>query len=357
MRLPSRDDMRDALRLTGSGRLKEATALIHASLGAARPKARRAAALGDAPERRQPDAAPSGVRDDRGASFKASAPPHARPSSRASFAEHTFSNDAGTRSYRLFIPTGYDRAPLPLVVMLHGCTQSSADFAAGTRMNEVAEAANVFVAYPEQPRGANMSKCWNWFRTGDQHRDRGEPSLLAGITRQIMLDYRIDARKVFVAGLSAGGAAAAIMGHEYPELYAAVGVHSGLACGAARDLQSALAAMRSGAPAGRAGRPAKPVPTIVFHGTADRTVHPSNAGHVIAEAVPANEKVELSRGCSSSGMAYARKVYKQGRHPDAEEWMLEGVGHAWSGGSAAGSYTEPKGPDASREMMRFFLDR
>ncbi len=356
MRLPSREDMRDALRLTGFGRLKEATALIQASLGAASLRARRAAAPGDAPERREPDAAP-GVRKDRGASFKASAPPRAKPPSRESFEEHTFNNDAGTRRYRLYVPSGYDRAPLPLVVMLHGCTQSPADFAAGTRMNEVAEAANVFVAYPEQPRGANMSKCWNWFRTGDQHRDRGEPSLIAGITRQIMREYTIDERKVFVAGLSAGGAAAAIMGHEYPELYAAVGVHSGLACGAARDLQSALAAMRSGAPAGHGGLSAKPVPTIVFHGTADRTVHPSNAGHVIAGAVPADEKAEISRGCSSGGMAYTRKVYRQGRRPDAEEWMLEGAGHAWSGGSAAGSYTDPTGPDASREMMRFFLDR
>ena len=326
MRMPSRAEMRDALRMTGSGRLKEVTALLQASL--------------------RSDAAPP-----RGTN----PPPRpAAPEARGRFDEHTFSNESGTRRYRLYIPAGYQQAPVPLVIMLHGCTQSPADFAAGTRMNELAEGKIFLVAYPEQPRGANMSKCWNWFRTGDQRRDRGEPALIAGITRQIMREYPIDDRKVFVAGLSAGGAAAAIMGHEYPDLYAAVGVHSGLACGAAHDLQSALAAMRSGASNGDAGRPAKAMPTIVFHGTADHTVHPANAGRVVEQAMNRPVTPAVLRGRSDGGMAYTRKVYGRAM---AEEWTLEGAGHAWSGGSAAGSYTDPTGPDASREMVRFFLDR
>jgi poly(hydroxyalkanoate) depolymerase family esterase len=350
MKMPSRDEMRDALRLTTEGRLKEATALIQHSLAARR----RDQPAADAPKRRNggPSRA-SWLYEPRGAPRREPAPPGRPATPPGDFDERTFSSEAGTRRYKLYVPSGYGASPRPLVVMLHGCTQSPDDFAAGTRMNEVAEAANVFVAYPEQPRGANMSKCWNWFRTGDQHRDRGEPSLIAGITRQIMREYRIDSRKVFVAGLSAGGAAAAIMGHEYPDLYAAVGVHSGLACGAAHDLQSAMAAMRSGSPES-AVRPEKPVRTIVFHGTADRTVHPANADRVIAQAVTGRERVAVTNGRTAGGMAYTRKVLGRGI---AEEWILEGAGHAWAGGSPAGTYADPAGPDASREMMRFFLER
>jgi poly(hydroxyalkanoate) depolymerase family esterase len=277
------------------------------------------------------------------------------------FLTKSFSNHAGTRTYKLYVPGGYNGQALPLVVMLHGCTQSPDDFAAGTRMNKVAEEHDCFVIYPEQATSANHSKCWNWFNAADQNRDRGEPSLIAGITRQVMSEYAIDAKQVYVAGLSAGGAAAAVMGATYPDLYAAIGVHSGLACGAARDLPSALMAMKQGAPGGSPrtdGRIAPP--TIVFHGDSDKTVHPRNGDQVLASSVDGFDKnlvIVTERGSVPDGHAYTRTTHAD---PNGrvvfEQWAIHGAGHAWSGGSSSGSYTDPRGPDATREMLRFFLD-
>jgi poly(hydroxyalkanoate) depolymerase family esterase len=278
----------------------------------------------------------------------------------ARFDERSFSNEAGTRAYKLYIPSGYAGRPLPLMVMLHGCTQSPDDFAAGTRMNELAEELTFLVAYPAQPQSANMSKCWNWYSPGDQSRNRGEPSLIAGITRRIMSDFTIDPARVYIAGLSAGGAAAAIMGSTYPDLYSAIGVHSGLACGAARDMPSAFAAMRQGGPpAGNVGRSdrAGTVPTIVFHGDRDTTVNQVNGDQVIVQSkAAANLHIAVTRGTSEGGMDFTRTIQTDPAGSSLiEQWVLHGAGHAWSGGSSAGSYTEPRGPDASREMMRFFF--
>lgn len=278
----------------------------------------------------------------------------------ARFIEGTYSNPAGSRAYRLFIPNRYHGQPLPLIIMLHGCTQSPEDFAAGTRMNFVAEEQPCFVVYPAQRSEANQAKCWNWFRTTDQQRGKGEPSLIAGITRQIMRDYSVDPKRVYVAGLSAGAAAAAIMGATYNDLYAAVGVHSGLACGAAVDLPSALLAMRQGGGwddrAVLSDRTA--VPTIVFHGDRDNTVHPINGDQVLEQSARARStQKKVHRGRVPGGHAYTRTT-----HIDAsgrgifEHWNIHGAGHAWSGGSPAGSYTDPRGPDATREMLRFFLE-
>ena len=273
------------------------------------------------------------------------------------FIEGTFSNAAGSRTYKLFIPSRYQGKPLPLIVMLHGCTQSPDDFAAGTRMNFLAEEQNCFVVYPEQPSGANQAKCWNWFRTGDQQRGGGEPSLIAGITRQIMREHAIDPKRVYVAGLSAGGAAAAIMAATYGDLYAAVGIHSGLACGAASDLPSAFTAMRQGGGPETSVKAGSPVPTIVFHGDRDTTVHPDNGDRILERSTKAaSSATKVLRGRVPDGHAYTRTIVadRSGR-VIAEHWNVHGAGHAWSGGSPAGSYTDPQGPDAAREMLRFFL--
>lgn len=275
------------------------------------------------------------------------------------FIEGVYGNHAGSRAYKLYIPSGYHGEALPLVVMLHGCTQSPDDFAAGTRMNVLAEERSCFVVYPGQAASANPSKCWNWFSPGDQQRDAGEPSLIAGITRQIMRDYAVDPHRVYVAGLSAGAASAAIMGMAYPDLYAAIGVHSGLACGAASDLPSAFAAMHQGGSGGAAGADRRVVPTIVFHGDQDTTVHPRNGDLVIAQSrttTPSDLHTTVEDGRVPGGHGYRRTL-----HADAsgqailEQWVIHGGGHAWSGGSPAGTFTDPRGPDATREMLRFFL--
>jgi poly(hydroxyalkanoate) depolymerase family esterase len=284
------------------------------------------------------------------------------------FLAASYDDQAGRRTYKLYVPSVYRGQAVPLVVMLHGCTQSPDDFAAGTRMNLLAEEHTCLVAYPAQAASANASKCWNWFRPGDQQRGQGEPALIAGITRQVMRDYAVDPERVYVAGLSAGAAAAAIMGMTYPDLYAAVGVHSGLACGAASDLPSAFAAMQQGEPAAGRGADSAPdvggsrrlVPTIVFHGDRDSTVHPRNGDWVIQQsrATPmADLRPTVQHGRVPGGHAYRRTLHADARGQTVlEHWVIQGAGHAWSGGSPAGSYTDPHGPDATREFLRFFLE-
>jgi poly(hydroxyalkanoate) depolymerase family esterase len=388
------DMVREATRLTRAGQLVEATALLQRMLrgeGAPEPSgstARAAPAKLEPPiidvkanvveesERRlraqasfTPPRPKSPVRFDSMKDFSGlglrgpitRAPPSASDIAPKGtrFIRGTFSNAAGSRTYKLFIPSRYRGQPLPLVVMLHGCTQSPDDFAAGTRMNFLAEEQNCFVVYPEQPSGANQAKCWNWFRTGDQQRGGGEPSLIAGITRQIMRDYSIDPKRVYVAGLSAGGAAAAVMAATYGDLYAAVGIHSGLACGAASDLPSAFMAMRQGGASEAVTEAGSSVPTIVFHGDRDTTVHPDNGDQILERSTKGTSPAtKVLRGRVPDGHAYTRTIVTdRSGGVISEHWNVHGAGHAWSGGSPAGSYTDPQGPDATTEMLRFFLAR
>jgi poly(hydroxyalkanoate) depolymerase family esterase len=283
----------------------------------------------------------------------------------ARFLEGSFTNGAGTRSYKLYVPSGYAGQAVPLIVMLHGCTQNPDDFAAGTRMNGLAEEHAFLVAYPEQSGNANMQRCWNWFQSSDQQRGRGEPSIIAGITKQVMDEYSVAGGQIYVAGMSAGGAMAAILGATYPDLYAAVGVHSGLAPGSAHDLSSAFKAMRQGGPvvAGpeNTGRERRILPTIIFHGDGDATVHPRNGERLLAHLDAGSRngsspRVKTRRGGVPGGYEYTRFTYGDADERDlVERWSVHGLGHAWSGGSYPGSYTDPKGPDASAEMVRFFL--
>jgi poly(hydroxyalkanoate) depolymerase family esterase len=393
------DGMARAMRLTQEGRLAEATAVIRRTLGvnspggAEEPIARAgglAAGRGPVAGTRPasdpallfrdlpltvPDRMPSLPGITPGPTTGETDPAFIPTGGR--FVERSYSNRAGSRLYKLYIPSGYVRQEVPLVVMLHGCTQSPDDFAAATRMNALAEEQTFLVAYPAQAQGANMQKCWNWFQPTDQQRGRGEPSIIAGITRQIVEEYHVAGGRVYVAGMSSGGAMAAIMGATYPDLYAAIGVHSGLAPGAAHDLSSAFAAMRQGGPATThrdnptvvaTGESARIVPAILFHGDRDTTVHPRNADYLLAHywaakvadgrnaaSGPTLPRGSVRQGQVPGGYAYTRATYRDaGGSPIVERWTVHGLGHAWSGGGSSGSYTDPKGPDASAEMVRFF---
>ena len=273
--------------------------------------------------------------------------------------------EAGSRSYKLYVPASVTDRPAGLLVMLHGCRQDPDDFAAGTRMNAFAETHRLVVAYPAQTGVANAASCWNWFDAAHQRRGEGEPAIISGITREVAAEFGVGRERTFAAGLSAGGAMAAVMGEAYPDLFAAIGVHSGLAVGSATDVVSAFAAMRDprAVPPPAAGSlsagTGEPVRTIVFHGTRDTTVHPSNADQVV-----------LAAARDAGTLHYGKERFRENQRevvrtraidpsgiPRIEFWLVEGTGHAWSGGDPAGSYSDPHGPNATAEMIRFFLEK
>lgn len=262
----------------------------------------------------------------------------------------------GKLDYKLYIPSSYDGQPCPLLVMLHGCNQNASDFAASTGMNDIAERYQCLVAYPEQSMAANSGKCWNWFQDAHHHRGAGEPALIASAVEQIMDQYSIDPTKVFVAGHSAGGAMAVIMARTYPEMFAAVGCHSGLAYRCAADSAEALHAMRHGEARGDVNQGPR-VPMIVFHGDQDNTVHPRNSDSLMDQSIKADAVRSEQEVGKVNNRAFTREIHRCDNDKVlAERWTVHGTGHAWSGGQDNFSYADANGPDASDEMMRFFME-
>jgi poly(hydroxyalkanoate) depolymerase family esterase len=279
-----------------------------------------------------------------------------------------FEHGNDTLRFKLYIPSGYNGDPMPMVVMLHGAQQDADNFAAGTEMNAIAEARGYIVVYPEQSEGANPLKCWNWFRPADRQRESGETAMIAALTREVMTNFNIDDARVYVAGMSAGGAMAINLAVMYPDLYAAAASHSGIAFGVADESLSALCAMNDGMgkcrlPGRSADKiPARAVPLIVFHGDADDTVHPRNSDQIVAMSrllsvgeddrqMPAFTHIDNEE----NGLGHTRHVFN-GRDgaPHGEQWIVHGLGHAWSGGSPVGTHTDARGPHASKEIIRFF---
>jgi poly(hydroxyalkanoate) depolymerase family esterase len=362
--------MRQATQLTQAGRLSEATAVIQSAL-----KGASKSTLSDkgnpyevvADEDLPAKPAPSGIILD-GCVFEVKK--ESQHESKETFTSGTHTHATLTRGYKLYVPTQPTQPtqstgqPRPLVVMLHGCTQNPDDFALGTGMNERARQQGFCVLYPEQSQAANPQRCWNWFKHNHQRRGSGEPALIASMTQTIIKEHGIDPRRVFIAGLSAGGAMAAIVADAYPEIFAAVGVHSGLPTGSASSVPEALAVMSSGQSGQSAHmkspqQPQRSVPTIVFHGDQDRTVHPRNGEQVITSALGSASAASprVTQGVSPNGRRYTSATH----HGDtgkvlAEHWLVHGAGHAWSGGHAKGSYTDATGPDATAEMLRFFFE-
>ncbi|QIR87069.1 PHB depolymerase family esterase [Paracoccus sp. AK26] len=279
----------------------------------------------------------------------------------ASFTTDRFTCPAGSREMMVYVPASVaaGQGAEGLVLMLHGCTQTHADFARGTGMNDLAERHRLIVVYPQQARGDNAQSCWNWFSIGDQRRGRGEPEILAQMAQAQAALHRVPSDRIFAAGLSAGAAMAVILGQTHPEVFAAIGAHSGLPFGAARDVPGAFAAMNGTGMADSARpRAATATPTIIFHGSADRTVHPQNAASIAADTLAAgpDQTIADQATATTGGRSHRRDITSTlDGQVIVDHWTVEGLGHAWSGGRAGGSYTDPKGPDASAEMVQFFL--
>lgn len=299
--------------------------------------------------------------------------PHAPHTAQGTFIAGEFGSGARSLRYKLYIPSAYCGEPLPLVVMLHGCGQDASDFALGTGMNALAEDVHCLVLYPEQSCRANWNRCWNWYDQAHHERDGGEPAAIAGLTHMIATEYAVDRARVAVAGLSSGGAMAVILGRTYPDVFKAVGCHSGLAHGSATTSLGAMSAMRGGAEAAilNGATPPASIPVIVFHGDEDGTVHQKNGSDVVRQTLAchmaqaqaqapaaAAQVLMVEETGETGGRSFTRHTHREhGGEVIAEHWTVHGSGHAWSGGRPGGSYTDASGPDASKEMLRFFMEQ
>jgi poly(hydroxyalkanoate) depolymerase family esterase len=318
--------------------------------------------------------------------FRGAQPAPSQPVAEGRWVSGRASRPSGSRKYKLWIPAAYEPAtPSPLVMMLHGCRQDPVELAVISGMNAVADLKNFLVVYPEQPMSANLLRCWNWFERKHQSRGSGEPSLLAAVIEEIRSSHNVDIARTYVVGLSAGAAMAVVLAATYPDLFAGVGAIAGLEFGAASSLREGLSAMKNGGPApnqqgiaafqamngGLSARTKSRMPLIVFQGTADPYVNPVNAEQLIMQWAKTNHCLdgdhgnndvlaavgELTNGSAAGGYNFQKYTYKDsaGRLL-MEKWLIDGLGHAWPGSAVSGDFADPKGPNASQEMWRFFCE-
>lgn len=347
MKSPFLDAMRRATDATRGGDLADATRAIQEALSGKPPQ-----------DTKTTDDGFDGVTIEGAVEPAANAGPQsATPPSTTPMLSQTYRGAAGTRDYRLFVPPQAPDGVRGLVVMLHGCTQNPDDFARGTAMNDIAAREGLIVVYPGQTSAHNANSCWNWFEPANQQRGAGEPAILAGLAQDVAQTHNVPEGAIFAAGLSAGGAMAAILGAGYPDVFSAIGVHSGLPAGAARDVGSAFAAM-----SGHGSDIAPPVDAkgglaraMVVHGHRDKTVVPANGVRLFESMTAAFPQATLHREPAiERGLTRLRLVQPDGTTV-AEHWEIAGLGHAWSGGSGAGTFTSPRKPNASEGFVRFFL--
>ena len=309
--------------------------------------------------------------------------PKARADSSGIWQQYTYNGPAGSRPYFVYTPANYQvGTAVPLMVMLHGCTQTPADFAAGTQMDQLADQKQFIVVYPQQTSTYNQEKCWNWFDSADQSRGNGEPAIIAGIVQaveQTTSQWTIDTHRIYAAGLSAGAAMTVILGATYPDIFAAIGVQSGLEYQAATSSTDAYTALRQGGPdparQGQAaynamGSAARVVPTITFHGTSDYLVYPINGEQVVRQWMQTdhlashnaynasfNSPTSTTNGQVAGGHSYSVYTWNDNNGNEVQEyWLVNGMGHGWSGGSSSGTYTDPQGPGATQAIYNFFLN-
>ena len=362
--------------LAGMGRLVDATKLIQRSMTNLSQSMLHGAKVVPSTDAANPSQVKAESDSSAKLTAKSTAEPVAEPlikstsSASGNFVEDQFEFEGQLYPYRLFVPASAKVVPqqkFPLVVLLHGCKQDALDFSQGTAMNQLASEQHCLVLYPEQITAANSGRCWNWFEPEHQLRGQGEPGMIAALTLHVLASHggkkaqipEPDPARVYIAGLSAGGAMATLVAGLYPDIYAALGVHSGLPAGSASSLLTALNAMQIASPQTLAEVSA--IPTIVFHGSADATVHPDNSEHIAraAQAAFAQAGINLTASESQGGTdarAALRTVYSDAKGvAQIERWSIAEGEHAWSGGDAAGSYTDPQGPSASAAMLAFFL--
>ena len=307
------------------------------------------------------------------------------PAHAGSWTSGTVKNASGSLDYKLFVSSTYRKdKPVPLVLMLHGCTQKAEELAAISGFNELADKNSFLVAYPEQSAAANPLRCWNWFDPKHQSRDAGESSLIAAVIQDIRASYTIDQKRTYAVGISAGGAMAVVMGTTYPELFAGLAVIAGMEYKAGLTVQEGLAAMKQGgpdpnqqgilafqaiqkSPAGSVMR----LPLIVFQGTKDPYLNPVNADQLIAQWAQTHDYLDDGKdndsvnvqsasektGVVPNGYRFTKYSYNDSKgHLLLEKWIVEGLGHAWPGSSAANPFADAKGPNASEEILRFFSE-